>query len=111
MPRNLLVLLIAAGLALWATIAFASKAWELFASGKLFFAVMSAGIAAFAVYLMQGYVRLMFGLVIQRAAANADTSRRPAVAGDDDATPPGSAAAPGPPRGSGPPPSNTARPD
>lgn len=100
MPRNLLVLLIAAALALWATIAFAAKAWELFTAGKFFFAVMSAGIAAFAVYLMQGYVRLMVGLVILRAAGNADGSRRSA-AGSDEPAPPEAAAEADPPRGSG----------
>ncbi len=81
MPSNLFVLLVATGLALWAVVAFAAKAWELFASGKAYFAVMAAGVAVFAGYLAQGYVRLVLGILLRRATA--DAARRPPAATGD----------------------------
>lgn len=88
MPRNLLVLAVAALVALWATVEFAGKAWELFTAGKLFFAVMSAGIAGFAAYLLQGYVRLIAGLALRGASPRDGSPPAPLSPAPPPASPP-----------------------
>jgi hypothetical protein len=63
---RLLVLLLASSVAIWVAIEFGYKAWQLFVAGQLLVALLSAAIAAFMVYLLQGYLRLAIGLSLRR---------------------------------------------
>jgi hypothetical protein len=81
---RLLVLLIASSVAIWVAIEFGYKAWQLFGAGRPLVAMLSAAIAAFMIYLLQGYLRLAIGFAVRRrlqgdarATSEPRSARRP----------------------------------